>query len=121
MNWSEWLLLCACLGAALGVHLNVSKDRRCFHLWLVSNTIQIAFALWLFWKTGHKGAIWNAVLFGYYWVQSARGLWTWKAEPEKVRIHCLRCIQAQAEMKERFSKGLVYIDDPQKPEGANDA
>jgi len=80
MIWSEWILLVACISAAVGVHLNVNRDRRCFHLWIASNTVQIAFAVWLYSQTGHKDALANAALFGYYLIQAVRGLLTWKDE-----------------------------------------
>jgi len=81
MIWSEWILLAACIAAAYGVHLNVNRDRRCFHLWIASNSVQIAFAVWLYIQTGHKGALANAALFAYYLIQAARGLLKWRKEP----------------------------------------
>ena len=67
----------AILAAAVGVELNVRRDRRGFFLWLYSNGVQVSFAIWIFAHTGHWGAIGNALMFTYYWMQALRGLRAW--------------------------------------------
>lgn len=78
---SSWLVLAAAIAAAVGVELNVRQDRRCFWLWLFSNGVQVWFALWILAETRHAGALCNAALFAYYWIQAARGLLRWKPAP----------------------------------------
>lgn len=78
----DYLMPIAAAAAALGVELNVRRDRRCFVLWLFSNAVQVAFAAWIYMQTRESGALWNAGLFSYYLAQALRGLRSWKREQE---------------------------------------
>jgi hypothetical protein len=68
MEYFTWVVAGVAL---LGTWLNVQKDRRCFWLWLGTNSFWAGYDAW------HELYA-QAFLFGLYFLLSIRGLIQWR-------------------------------------------
>jgi nicotinamide riboside transporter PnuC len=70
MQGFTWVLTAACL---VGLWLNIRRDRRCFHIWIVTNVAWVAVDV-------RAGLYAQGALFAVYVGMSVWGLRKWKAQ-----------------------------------------
>lgn len=73
MEIASWAIT---LAALVGTWMNVQKDRRCFYIWVATNTFWIAY-------DAIHGLYAQVFLFTIYLILSLWGIWKWGRDNEE--------------------------------------